>query len=156
MKMKSKMDCGVIRFWDQRTETGWLSNFYPAQIIYRGKMYSTSEHLYQSLKCDTEGGRERVRNKRGPKSAKRLAHEIGKTLTIHKKAENMRIAIKAKFDQHPDLKRKLTETHAQIVEASPIDFLWGEGSGHGLNLMGMLLMELRVIYAAQPPPLNKP
>ncbi len=57
----------------------------------------------------------------------------------------MRAAILAKFTQHADLKQKLLATeHRLIVEDSPVDPYWGVGeNGDGLNMMGLLLMELR-------------
>lgn len=35
-----------IRFWCESAENGWLSNFYPAPLVYDGKAFATSEALY--------------------------------------------------------------------------------------------------------------
>ena len=46
--------------------------------------------------------------------------------------------------KHRDLGDKLALTSGLIIEASPVDPIWGEGpTSTGLNLMGLLLMELR-------------
>lgn len=59
-----------------------------------------------------------------------------------------------KFEQNPNLKRRLCEIEGEIVEASPDDSIWGIGmdisdenlldrSRWGENLLGQILMELR-------------
>jgi ribA/ribD-fused uncharacterized protein len=133
-----------VDFWAKRTGNFWLSNFYPAPITWDGKEWPTSEHLYQSLKVRSERDKERIRLAPTPKQAKELAHEIGYEIDVPGRAYLMRIAIREKFRQHPNLAEQLVATRGLIVEASPFDPLWGEGPrGCGLNLMGMLLMELR-------------
>ena len=64
------------------------------------------------------------------------------------KEDVMKVALKAKFDQHPKLKRLLVSTGKQLIsEASPRDSYWGTGKdGKGLNRLGVLLMELRDSY----------
>jgi hypothetical protein len=60
----------------------------------------------------------------------------------------MRKAIRAKFDQHPNLKQLLMSTgNAILMENSPYDDYWGIGPhGDGSNWLGHLLMELREEY----------
>jgi ribA/ribD-fused uncharacterized protein len=59
-----------------------------------------------------------------------------------------------KFSQNPDIKEKLLATgDRELVEASPLDRIWGIGFGKvkagqnrerwGLNLLGKCLMEAR-------------
>jgi hypothetical protein len=61
-----------------------------------------------------------------------------------------------KFGQHPELAKCLLSTNERIlVEASPVDFIWGIGlaqdhaeapnpeNWRGLNLLGFALMEVR-------------
>jgi ribA/ribD-fused uncharacterized protein len=136
-----------VRFWDHRCETtGWLSNFHPAPITAGGVMWPTSEHLYQASKWSAEEDQRRIREIENPGLAKGASRIIGGLIgepSITRKATLMRCAIRAKFGQHPDLAAKLAETRGVIVEASPTDNVWGIGAGDGLNLMGLLLMELR-------------
>lgn len=135
-----------IRFWDHRCEqTGWLSNFFPHALNYHGKPYPTSEHLYQALKWSRLEDRERVRLAGSPKFAKRESRMLAAVRgepEIWRKATIMREVIRIKF-AHPLLAQMLTSTRGVIIEASPVDPVWGIGDGSGLNLMGLLLMELR-------------
>lgn len=57
----------------------------------------------------------------------------------------MYVALYYKFTQHKDLKQLLLDTNNdEIIEASPIDFYWGEGKDcSGKNMLGKLLMMLR-------------
>lgn len=138
-------------FWAKKTGNFWMSNFYPAEIEYEGKVYPTSEHLYQGLKC-SEHWREEVRKCKSPKEAKILAHEkgVGNQVQLLDLVKLMRKTIRLKFDQHPDLKEKLLDTTGMIVEASPYDSRWGYGEDkEGLNLMGLLLVELREYYVSE-------
>ena len=133
-----------VKFWAKRTGNHWLSNFYQAPIQWGGQEWPTSEHLYQALKMSNERDKERIRLAATPKQAKALAHEIGYDHDVSSCANIMRTVIREKFRQHPDLAAQLVATRGAIVEASPVDNLWGEGpQGFGLNLMGLLLMELR-------------
>jgi hypothetical protein len=64
------------------------------------------------------------------------------------KFDRMRSVLRAKFSQHEDLRALLLETgDARIVEASrtnnPVNRVWGEVNGKGLNMLGVLLMEIR-------------
>jgi len=138
----------TIYFWDTKDENGWLSNFYPSEIIYMDKKYPTSEHLYQALKFSRLSNpiHEEIRNATSPKKAKNIAHSNKKNYghdTIEK-SSIMRMAIKHKFNQNNELKEKLINSKGKIVENSPTDYFWGIGKNkNGLNLMGLLLMELR-------------
>jgi ribA/ribD-fused uncharacterized protein len=57
----------------------------------------------------------------------------------------MLVALRAKFDQHPDLKRILLDTgDRKIVEHTDRDRYWADGGdGSGLNRLGELLLRLR-------------
>ena len=62
-------------------------------------------------------------------------------------------ALKAKFDQNPDLKKKLMASKDQfIVEHTNRDGYWGDKYtnpdkiGNGKNRLGQLLMNLRYMY----------
>ena len=137
----------VTQFWDPRKDNGWLSNFWHAPIMYKHKEFRTSEHLYQALKCiTTPEFYERIRTTHSPKDAKELAHELSYSQELEVKVANMRLVIRLKFDQHPGLQEQLINTVGTIAEISPTDLLWGTGHGGttpGVNLMGLLLMELR-------------
>jgi predicted NAD-dependent protein-ADP-ribosyltransferase YbiA (DUF1768 family) len=63
------------------------------------------------------------------------------------KDDVMRKAVCAKFTQHDDLRELLIGTNdAQIIENSPRDAYWGNGSdGTGKNRLGEILMEIRTL-----------
>ena len=60
----------------------------------------------------------------------------------------MMIALRAKFDQYPELKQLLLSTAGSgLVEHTENDNYWGDaGDGSGLNRLGDLLVELREYY----------
>ena len=63
--------------------------------------------------------------------------------------------MRAKFDQHEDLRMLLLATaSARLVEASPDDSevgcYWGEYQGRGDNMLGKILMALRHEYRENP------
>jgi len=66
------------------------------------------------------------------------------------KDEVMRKAVRAKFNQHPALRRLLLSTGtASIVEHSENDRYWADGgNGRGLNRLGQILMEVRAELGA--------
>ena len=132
-------------FWDPRCpETGWLSNFYVAGIYTEEWTWATSEHYYQSLKSNDAGYVAAIRACLSAKDAKRCSHKwFCCQPPLNDRVKYMRIAIRAKFSQHKDLADKLLATRGAIIEASPVDNLWGIGVGDGINLMGLLLEELR-------------
>jgi len=57
----------------------------------------------------------------------------------------MYIIVKAKFEQHDDLKELLISTKdREIRESSPSDYYWGSGKDNsGKNILGKILMKIR-------------
>jgi ribA/ribD-fused uncharacterized protein len=57
----------------------------------------------------------------------------------------MRVALRAKFEQHDELRALLLSTgEAKLVEHTDNDGFWGDGgNGSGQNMLGQLLMQLR-------------
>lgn len=66
----------------------------------------------------------------------------------------MREALRAKFEQHDDLRALLLSTgDAKIIEHTENDDYWGDGGdGSGANMLGRLLMELCDALRAGPRP----
>lgn len=61
----------------------------------------------------------------------------------------MRKALRAKFDQNEEMRKRLIETGtAKLVEDSPVDRFWGGAIEGSINMLGKLLMELRESYKA--------
>ncbi|MFX1295973.1 MAG: NADAR family protein [Promethearchaeota archaeon] len=120
----------------------FLSNYYKAKIIVDGKEYATTEHYYQSKKHAGTDLEEKIRRAPTPGKAKSLAWT--KNLPIDweiRKEDVMLVALRAKFDQNPDLAEKLLATgDANLHEDSPTDIYWGV---KGADRLGKLLMKVR-------------
>ena len=152
----------VIEFTKVDLPYGWLGNMYTAPIKYDGKVWKTSEALFQALRYDDPEIKEIIRNEKSPMSAKLKAKSksiVGKMVIeprSDKDLENMRMVVKLKFDQYPTLKSKLMLTGDHILvenigkRSSASAFFWGmkkeNGEWKGENMLGKILMELREEY----------
>jgi len=83
-----------------------------------------------------------------PMTAKNMGNE--RTIPIRPdweavKDDVMRQAVRAKFDQHPDIRAVLLGTGSEtLIEAARNDNYWGSGpDGTGKNRLGKVLMEIR-------------
>lgn len=123
----------------------WLSNFWPAQVVFAGISYPTVEHAYQAAKSDVQSEREAICLAKTPGDAKRL----GKRVTMRKdwnavKLDVMLDLLRQKF-AIPTLRAKLLATgDLMLVEGNPWgDYFWGVCRGKGENHLGRLLMGVR-------------
>jgi len=139
-----------ILFYHKHQPHYGFTNFSPHPVMYNGKRYPTSEHLFQSFKfihkphlmehirtCDP-------RPSVAFAEARKLAHEVRSNW----KQENiavMDIVLYHKFTQHDGLKRELLATaNAELIENSDKDSFWGCGAdGKGRNELGKALERLR-------------
>jgi ribA/ribD-fused uncharacterized protein len=78
------------------------------------------------------------------------AKKIGKTVTLRKnwnqiREEVMETGLRAKFQQNPELKKRLIDTgDVNLIEGNTWgDTFWGEVDGKGQNKLGKLLMKIR-------------
>jgi ribA/ribD-fused uncharacterized protein len=138
----------TIYFYSQRVKYGEFSNFYPAPITIRDKVWPTSEHYYQAMKFEAYPEvMEKIRLMDAPGQAAKMGRSRKLPLrTDWEKIKEavMMDALRAKFTQHPDLKELLLSTgDAILVEHTKRDFYWGDGLGGGKNRLGHLLMVLR-------------
>lgn len=129
-----------------RGEFYFLSNMCPAPITvnFNGEIlkFTCSESLYQALKCPS-----RIHEfvALDGYQAKRL----GKTVKIRDDWNEVRIPImrkilSVKFTQHPELLARLKNIKTPIEEENHWgDVFWGTCNGHGENMLGKLLMEIR-------------
>ncbi len=142
-----------IRFYRSNEKPyGVFSNLYPSPVEYEGTLYPTAEHAYQAGKARKQKVREWILSAPTPALAAMAAHGLytwevtpdwAKT-----KFDRMRQVLRAKFDQHPDLRQILVGTgSARLVESgkvnNSVNRLWGEVNGKGQNMLGLMLMELR-------------
>ncbi|KAF9223629.1 DUF1768-domain-containing protein [Gyrodon lividus] len=141
----------AVFFYEKNAPFYEFTNFSSHDVMYKGKRYPTSEHLFQSFKFLDEHPEiaERIR-KCGdrPMLAFDEAHRYQKWVRTDWRqvnVEKMEIALRLKFTQHPDLKAMLLGTgDAELIEDSPRDYFWGVGADHtGRNELGRALVRLR-------------
>lgn len=134
----------ICRF---RGHYDWLSNFYPAQVIYKGVMYPTSEHAFQAQKTEDPKVRRFISKAPSPATAK----SIGRTLTLREGWEGMKNQVMynvvwKKFSTNSALLDKLIKTEGKtLIEGNTWgDRYWGvDEYGNGLNFLGQILMKIR-------------
>lgn len=154
-------------FWghtehDSKVTKACLSNFYPCEFVFNGKMFHFSEQCFMYQKAilfnDFDVANQ-ILNETDVRKIKVLGRKVknfnNELWDIHK--ENfMYNACYAKFSQNDRLKDFLLGTgNCEIVEASPVDNIWGIGFSSdkamenidkwGQNLLGKCLMKVRTI-----------
>ena len=157
-----------VYFWGHTPkkpgETGaeCLSQWYPSPFEVDGVRFATAEHYMMWGKARLFGDGEvaaKVLTAGHPKEAKDLGRKIRKFDEDTWVAERVAIVTAGnmeKFRQHPELLAFLLGTGERVlVEASPMDRIWGIGlaadderaqdpaTWRGLNLLGVALMRAR-------------
>lgn len=154
-----------IRFYRANEKPfGALSNLYRREVEFEGRVYPTSEHAYQAGKASKPAVRDWILSAPTPSLAAMAAHGLYTWDIVPNwaqiKFDRMRAVLRAKFDQHADLKELLLSTgQARIVETgtvnNAVNRLWGEVDGKGENMLGVMLMELRAEFAKSKPSPSK-
>jgi ribA/ribD-fused uncharacterized protein len=139
---------GPIEFSSKSASYNELSNFHKAKFMLDGKEWPTVEHYFQAQKFSSSPEyQEKIRAASEPTRAKTLGSS--KEFPIRNdwdtyREEVMRKAIKAKFEQNPNLKQLLASTAPRPLVEDTNDAYWGGGRNKkGKNRLGILLMELR-------------
>jgi ribA/ribD-fused uncharacterized protein len=155
-------------FWGHRASAGYsvgkwcLSQWWTAAFQIDGVTYRTAEHFMMAEKARLFGDESAVRNilsAPDPGTAKQHGRAVRGFDESAWRAVRYRLVVAgntAKFRQHPALASFLLSTGGDVlVEASPLDTIWGIGLAHdsvdarsperwrGLNLLGFALMEVR-------------
>ncbi|WP_146602537.1 NADAR family protein [Novipirellula aureliae] len=138
-----------IKFYSTGDEYGEFSNFadYPIRI---GKAtWPTTEHYFQAMKFKSKSDQNEIRKANSPMLAARMGRDRKRTLRKDwesAKVNVMREALIAKFTQHDELRELLLSTgNAKIIEHTTNDDYWGDGGdGRGKNMLGRLLVEVRL------------
>jgi ribA/ribD-fused uncharacterized protein len=147
----------MIAFTKVALAFGELGNMSPHRITYEGKRYKTAEALFQALRFEDEEIVEAIRTSPSPMTAKMIAKKYRTSMVVEPQGqqdlENMRLVLRLKVDQNPEVKRILLATRdEQIVEDCTkrprgSGKFWGmalvDGKWEGDNRLGTLLMELR-------------
>jgi len=129
-----------------RGENSFLSNMSSSPIELAGIKYPTVEHAFQTAKTTDPVERAKILAAKTPGEAKK----IGRGVTLRKgwtqmREEVMEKILRAKFEQNPELKKKLLETEGvELIEGNTWgDTFWGQVNGKGSNKLGKLLMKIR-------------
>lgn len=148
-----------IRFYRANEKPyGVFSNLYRRSVTFEGVVFPTSEHAYQAGKARKPAVRDWILSAPTPALAAMAAHGLYVWDVApdwaQTKFDRMRQVLRAKFDQHDDLRQLLMSTgNARLVEVgtvnNAVNRLWGEVDGKGENMLGVMLMELRESYAKE-------
>lgn len=154
-------------FWGHTEETDYvtkacLSQWYESKFTVDNQKYFTAEHFMMAEKAklfqDSEIYNEIIKtSKQGKvKELGRMIRNFDQSIWDQNKYEIVLKGNYYKFSQNTLLKKFLLNTKDQIlVEASPLDSIWGIGLSaenekalnpyfwEGTNLLGFALMELR-------------
>lgn len=140
-----------------KDEGGCWGNMAPFPIEFNGEIWLTSEALFQALRFDDEEIKKEIRNEKSPMGAKMKAKKHKANMIVEPMSENdidnMRLCLKLKLQQHPELKQMLLDSgNTFIVEDCTkrprgSGLFWGaalvDGEWKGQNQLGKLWMELR-------------
>jgi ribA/ribD-fused uncharacterized protein len=139
-----------------------FSQWWQSPFTVDGVEYKTAEHWMMAKKALLFGDQEtlvKILLCKSPAEAKKLGREVKNyqdKLWLENRYEIVKEGNFHKFSQNYDLKTFLLNTNERvIVEASPVDPIWGIGMASddkdinnpkqwkGLNLLGFALMEVR-------------
>lgn len=165
-----------LMFWGHRppkdgsVSASCLSQWWPVSFTVDDTTYGSAEHWMMAGKADLfgdEATRQQILAARTPAEAKklgRLVRDFDETVWTTECFDLVVQGNVAKFGQHPDLLAYLLGTTKRVlVEASPVDRVWGIGLAadddyaadpdkwRGLNLLGFALMEARSRLAGANP-----
>ena len=138
----------IIKFYSTKDAYGCFSNFAACPITLSGKLWPTSEHYFQAQKFEDHEYQEAIRAEKSPMIAARMGRSRSKKLRAEWESVKdavMLDAVRAKFDQHEDLRATLLATgDALLVEHTENDRYWGDGGdGSGKNMLGLILIQVR-------------
>ena len=129
-----------------RGESAFLSNMSESSFKVGQETYPTVEHFFQAMKTTDPAQRAKILATKTAGEAKK----VGRTVTLRKnwnqiREEVMETGLRAKFQQNPELKKKLINTgDAELIEGNTWgDTFWGQVDGKGSNKLGKLLMKIR-------------
>jgi len=152
-----------ISFTKVKLPNGWLGNMSRHAIVHLDVEWATNEHLFQALRFADPEIREAIRTHRSPMAAKFFAKKHRDKMVVEPQSErdldNMRLCLRLKVEQHPDLKYLLLASgEEEIIEDCTSrqhgsGLFWGaarqeDGSWRGENVLGKLWMELRTSLRA--------
>jgi ribA/ribD-fused uncharacterized protein len=170
--LKSQIENGFqpeyVFFWGHKqklagiTDKSCFSQWWPSPFIVDGTTYPTAEHWMMAQKAllfDDQEIFDLIVAANKPAIAKDLGRKVKNFEAEKWNSKAFEFVVEGnlhKFSQNEELKNFLLSTGDKIlVEASPVDFIWGIGlpqeateasdplKWEGTNLLGFALMEVR-------------
>lgn len=156
-----KSEVKEIAFTKVDLPYGWMGNMSAFPIVYNNQEYKTTEALFQALRfTDFPEVQEKIIEQKSPMAAKMIAKqhkhllkEVGYELMGEKDIANMRLCVKLKMEQYPNLAQELIDTKdLMIIEdcsnrPQESGLFWGaayqNGAWVGKNILGHILMDYR-------------
>ena len=126
----------------------FLSNFYVVDIEWRGKIWPSTEHIYQAMKTKDVKIQEIIRKQASPYKAKKAGQGLElRPLWNELKFAFMYTIVYEKFKQCADLCQLLLDTGEEELQEGNTwgDVYWGVCKGVGINCLGRILMEVRSV-----------
>ena len=137
----------VAKISEFQGEYRFLSNFYPATVVFESLTYPTAEHAYQSAKTTDMTQRRRIAALATPADAKREGRALSPQRPDWEqvKFDVMERVVRDKFTRNDDLREKLLATGDAYLEEGNTwgDRIWGVYQGQGENRLGKILMKIR-------------
>ena len=128
-----------------RGDYAFLSNFYTAEVLYKGITYKSSEAAYQAQKTLDESIKHKISLLNAPSAKRAGSHVDLRPDWNNVKLTIMHDIVYAKFSQNVGLKDKLLATGDELlVEGNTWgDYYWGQVEDKGTNYLGKILMLVR-------------
>lgn len=152
----------MICFHNPEEENGYLSNWYLAEFIVEGILFSSMEQYMMYKKAVLFQDKDiaekilRTKNVSEIKALGRVVRHFNESIWEKEREEIVYRGILEKFRQNPELAKKLKETGEDIIaECAVKDCIWGIGLSmkdnnrydvrkwRGQNLLGKILMQVR-------------
>lgn len=139
----------AIEFYRERDlPYGCFSNFSRHSFTLGGQSWQTVEHYFQAQKFVGTPREHEIQIAPDPMQAKVMGNSRDFPIRADWEAvkdDVMHEAVRAKFEQHPDIRAVLLGTGQEVlVEAARNDSYWGYGpDGRGQNKLGLTLMKVR-------------
>ena len=165
-RYRSERQLPVVFFWKDNEENGYLSNWYRRKFVIDDFEYLHVEQYMMAQKAKLFHDSARytaILRATEPWECKALGKQAAPfdaETWDAVKYDIVKTGNRAKFEQNPDLKKKLLDTgNAVLAEASPKDMIWGIGldaaaaassdmsEWPGQGLLGKALMELRAEFS---------
>lgn len=137
---------------------GWLGNMAPFPISYNGKIWRTSEALFQAMRFNKEEIIEAIRAEKSPMAAKFVAKKYKLEMIVvpgsPEDIQNMKICVALKLSQHNELAAALLATEDSMIYedvtargSSGNNLVWGamkvNNEWIGENKLGQIWIDLR-------------